>query len=130
MRGTSKNLGGKVAEGFSSESWCGPARSLAGPIRKACGGSVRRRDIDVNDRAGTFGSAVARGSAGLALQPVLGLLPQWWTGIGGGHCAGLAAGGADLAEDNSGDRIPFCVVGERSRGLRTSYRHFVFFSFE
>ena len=120
-----RNLGGKVAEGFSPESWCGPARSLAGPIRKSCGGSVRRRDIDVNDRAGTFGSAVARGSADLALQPVLGLLPQWWTGIGGGHSAGLAAGGADLAEDNSGDRIPFSVVGETPCGLRTCHRHFV-----
>jgi hypothetical protein len=92
-------------------------------------GSVRRRDIDVNDRAGTFGSSVARGFADLALQPVLGLLPQWWTGIGGCHCAGLASGGADLAEDDSGDRIRFCVVGERSWGLRT-YRHFAFFSFE
>jgi hypothetical protein len=82
-----------VAEGFSNESLCGPARSLAGPIRKSCGGSVRRRDIDVNDRAGTFGSSVARGYAHLALQPVLGLLPQWWTGFGGCHLLVLLLAG-------------------------------------
>jgi hypothetical protein len=78
-----------------------------GRFRKSCGGSVGRRDIDVNDRVGTSGSSVARGFTDVALQPVLGILPKRWTGFGGGHCAGFASGGADLACGNSGDRIQF-----------------------
>ena len=80
-----------------SESCDGPASGPAGPISKSCGGSVGGRDIDVNDRTGTFGSSVARGFTDVALQPVLGILPKWWTGFGGCHCACFASGGADLA---------------------------------
>jgi hypothetical protein len=43
------------------------------------------------------GSSVARGFADVALQPVLGILPKWWTGFGGCHCAGFASGRSDLA---------------------------------
>ena len=120
-----RNLGGKVAEGFSNESLCGPARSLAGPIRKSCAGSVRRRDIDVNDRAGAFGSSVARGSTDVALQPVLGILPKRRTGFGGCHCAGFASGGADLA-------WAIGVIGLtilRAEVVETSHRHFLCFTF-
>jgi|SRR6267143_3296150 hypothetical protein len=108
-----------------NESCDGPASGLAGPISKSRGGPVGRRDIDVNDRAGAFGSSVARGSTDVALQPVLGILPKRRTGFGGCHCAGFASGGADLARGNSGDRIQFYVEWRNERGWRllttTSY---------
>ena len=118
-----RNRGWRVAEAVLNSSCA--ARPVVSPGRFANPGSVGRRDIDVNDRAGTFGSSVARGFTDVAVQPVLGILPQRRTGFGGCHSAGFASRGADLACGNSGDRIRFHVQRRNERWWRlpttTSY---------
>jgi hypothetical protein len=46
---------------------------------------------DVNDSARTFGIAVARSAADLALQPVVGLLPQRRSRTGGNRSVGISS---------------------------------------
>jgi hypothetical protein len=79
---------------------CGPARRLAGLIRKSW--FSRTEGYRVNYRSCAVGSCVARGFTDVALQPVLGILPKWRPGFGGCHCAGFASGGTDLAGSNFG----------------------------
>lgn len=49
---------------------------------------------NVYDIARGLDFVVARGIASLAVQPIMGLLPEWWSGVGAG----------DFDPSNSGSR--------------------------
>jgi hypothetical protein len=54
-----------------------------------------------NNSSDHFGSAAARRSADMAVQHRLGLLPEWWLGIGTDHCRDFGLGKKNLAIDTS-----------------------------